>query len=217
MPIWPAEYDSWYRTPRGHWISEQEFALLLRLLNPREHDRLLDVGCGTGHFTRRFARAGLAVTGVDPDPAMLDYAHKHSGGIEYLEASAETLPFTDEQFDYCTAITSLCFVNNPVKALQEMWRVSKHGLLLGLLNRHSLLYRQKAGKGAYAGARWDTLADVLDWLNQGGIPAVHYQVKSAIFYPRGGKLGRLIEKVIPAFLPWGGFLAVFVVKGQMNR
>jgi len=68
----PEQYDAWYRTPRGAWIGDTEFRLLLRLLAPQRGETLLDVGCGTGYFTRRCAReAGLQATGVDPDPQWL--------------------------------------------------------------------------------------------------------------------------------------------------
>ncbi|MDZ7662969.1 class I SAM-dependent methyltransferase [Thiohalophilus sp.] len=212
MDITPEQYDNWYHTPRGRWISTREFDLLMRLLNPTPGARLLDVGCGTGHFSRRFAQAKLKVTGLDPDPAMLDYARQQAGDIAYREGHAEALPFADQQFDYCAAVTSLCFIADPVKALQEMGRVSKHGIVLGLLNRHSLLHRQKAGRGAYAGARWDSRPDVINWLNRAGMGAVHYQMKSAIFFPRGGRLARLMEKALPGSLLWGGFLAVILRK-----
>jgi len=69
----PTTYEAWYKTPRGHWVSECEFSLLQRLMNPHTGESLLDVGCGTGHFTRRFAQAGLSVTGIDPDPKKLDF------------------------------------------------------------------------------------------------------------------------------------------------
>ncbi|MBI3918343.1 MAG: class I SAM-dependent methyltransferase, partial [Betaproteobacteria bacterium] len=74
----PEQYDAWYRTPRGRWIGENEHRLLEALLAPAPGESLLDVGCGTGYFTRKFARRELPVTGVDLDPAMLDFARRHA-------------------------------------------------------------------------------------------------------------------------------------------
>ncbi len=161
-------YEAWYHTPRGHWIGSTEFALLMRLLrthtNTGINDSLLDVGCGTGYFTRRFAASGMKTTGLDPDESAIRYAMKQDTESVYLQGMAESLPFADHRFAYCSAITSLCFVAEPEKALMEMWRVARRGVLLGLLNRRGLLYRQKQGRGAYRGARWDTLDDVRKWL-----------------------------------------------------
>ncbi|MDT8405102.1 class I SAM-dependent methyltransferase [Sulfuriflexus sp.] len=185
---------------------------MMKLLRPPVGSTLLDVGCGSGHFSRRFRQAGLTVTGLDPEAEMLAYARRQSAGIDYIEAVAESLPFADHHFDYCSAVTSLCFVSDQVTALQEMWRVSKHGIILGLLNRHSLLYRQKAGHGAYAGARWDARRDVINWLATAGITPASIRFNSAIFFPTGGPLARVMESLLPGGLPWGGFLAVYLDK-----
>lgn len=142
----PVAYEAWYHTRRGRWIADHEFSLLQRLLNPALNTTLLDVGCGTGYFTRRFSRLGLSVTGIDPDENALDYARQQNSNITYLQGSALNLPFQANSYDYTSAITSLCFITDPVQALQEMWRVSRHGMVLGLLNRHSILHRMKQGK-----------------------------------------------------------------------
>jgi ubiquinone/menaquinone biosynthesis C-methylase UbiE len=51
----PEDYDGWYDTPRGRWIGNTEVAWLNELLASRTGESLLDVGYGTGWFTRRFA------------------------------------------------------------------------------------------------------------------------------------------------------------------
>lgn len=124
---------------------------------------LLDVGTGTGHFACLYAAAGLRLTGLDPDTAALDYTLTLGGEIDYCAGDVLALPFADGSFDYCTSVTALCFVSDPARALAEMWRVTRRGVVLGLLNRRSLLYRQKAGRGSYAGARWDDAAEVSGW------------------------------------------------------
>ena len=204
----PDEYDAWYRTPRGRWIGETEFRLISRLLDPQPGARILDVGCGTGYFTRRFSAQGYAVTGLDPDPAMLAYARAHRGGAEdYLRGDARRLPFQNGEFDYCVSIAALCFIAEERAALGELARVSRRGLALGLLNRRSLLYLRKGrggGRGAYRGARWHTPGEARALL--GTLPTGVRRVRTAISLPSGGALARGVE---PAFslLPFGGFIA----------
>ena len=202
----PAEYEAWYHTPRGAWIGNTEFSLLQSLLCPPAGARLLDVGCGTGWFSRRFAGQGLQVTGIDPDPKAIAYARSQGGEVSWMEASATALPFADNSFDYSAAVTSLCFINDVQQAVQEMWRVSRHGMVLGLLNRRSLLYRQKHGRGSYSGARWDTAAEVRAWASRLQ-PAPHLKFAYAVFHPGGGVLARAIERTVPANIPLGGFCA----------
>jgi SAM-dependent methyltransferase len=107
----PNDYDDWYQTPRGRWIGETEYQLLHKLLAPAPGERLLDVGCGTGYFTRRFARSGNTVTGIDSDPAMLAFAKAHAvSGEHYLAGDARALPFPDRSFDLGLSVTALCFI-----------------------------------------------------------------------------------------------------------
>ena len=147
---------------------------------------------------------------------MLDYARGLGGGVDYLRGTATALPQPDHAYDYVTAVTSLCFIVNVPRALQEMWRVARHAVLLGLLNRHSLLYRQKRDRGGYRGAHWDTPADVRSWARQLE-PAPEITVRSAIFLPGGSALARATEAVLPGILPWGAFLAVALRKPHHGK
>lgn len=191
----PAAYENWHRFPRGAWIANAEYAVLAALARPVPGAALLDAGCGTGHFSHRFAAAGLNVVGLDVDRAAQAYARSLNGPVQYGLADMSRLPFPDCVFDFAGAITSLCFVSEPASALAELWRVSSRGVLLGLLNR------RKHGRGAYRGARWDTLADVRRW---------------AVFLPGGGVAARWVEALIPRRLPGGGFLAVWIDKPSVT-
>jgi SAM-dependent methyltransferase len=211
VDIDPAAYEAWYHTPRGAWIGDVEFSLLMRLLQPQTGQSLLDVGSGTGYFSRRFAGAGLHVTGVDPQPDMIRYARTQNDNVEYIDGTAQRLPFENESFDFCIAVTSFCFVSEPEQALAEMWRVSRHGVILGLLNRHSLLYRMKHGSGSYKDARWDTIASARHWFRH-LILAPNVTSRTAVWLPGGGRLARIMESLLPGNLPWGGFLAIGLLK-----
>lgn len=207
----PSEYDAWYQSCRGSWIGQQEFSTLLKLFTPKEGQSLLDVGSGTGYFSQCFHQLGMQVTGLDPDPATIEFAQAKEGKINYIEGDAMALPFADNSFDYCSAITSLCFVARPEKAIAEMLRVSRYGVMLGLLNRHSLLYYQKQNSSGYKGARWDTVADVKQWC-QKLKPEIKLMIKSAVWIPSAGMLARTFESLFPKHFSGGGFLAVGITK-----
>jgi SAM-dependent methyltransferase len=208
----PARYEAWYHTPRGRWIGDTEYGLLMRLLQPPAGASLLDAGSGTGYFSRRFASAGLAVTGLDPDPAAIAYAREQDAMVSYLQGTMTALPFADASCDYCAAVTSLCFVPEPAAALRELWRVCRHGVVLGLLNRQSLLYRGKHGRGGYRDARWDNAARVRAWVRDLAPSPRGLQLCYAIFLPGGSGMAQVIERVLPASVPAGGFLAVHIRK-----
>ena len=209
----PEQYDAWYATQRGAWIGEEEYRLIASLLAPRPGETLLDAGCGTGYFTRRFAAdaADGNVVGADIDPVMLRFAAGHSArSIGFVVADARRLPFRDGSFDLVVSITALCFIREEKQALREMLRVARRRVVLGLLNRHSLLYLTKGrrgGHGAYRGARWHTPAEALRLFD--GLPAHRAGLGTAITIPGGKRWSRRLEPLLRRWLPGcGGFIAV---------
>jgi ubiquinone/menaquinone biosynthesis C-methylase UbiE len=186
--------------------------VLLDLMQPKADMTLLDVGCGTGYFTRRFSEAGLSVTGLDPNQAVLAYARQQGDKVNYLQANALCLPFPGGSFDYVSAITSLCFVEPPEQALQEMWRVTRRGLLLGVLNKHSLLYWQKRHSKSYAGARWDQITTLKKWAKMLAPGPSRISVSNGVLLAGGGNLSRLTERTLGSMLPFGAFIAMYIEK-----
>lgn len=206
-----AEYEAWYHTPRGQWIGETEFRLLRALLQPERGRSLLDIGCGTGYFTRRFAgECRLDTVGLDPNAAWLEFARVHGAGTErYCVGQAEQLPFADRSFDYTVSVTALCFVSDAREAIGQMLRVTRKRFAIGLLNRRSLLYLQKGrrgGSGAYRGARWYSPGELRALLS--GLPVANSTVRSAIFLAAGGTASRVAERVIPTHVVLGGFIVI---------
>src|SRR5579871_220955 len=63
---------------------------LLELLEPRAGERILDLGCGTGHLTAQIAAAGALVEGIDADPAMLARARTEHPGLAVRLADIRT-------------------------------------------------------------------------------------------------------------------------------
>jgi SAM-dependent methyltransferase len=206
-----AEYDRWYESPRGQWIGRREVELLLRTLAPRPGESLLDVGCGTGFFTRGLAeRTTGCVLGVDINREWVQYARRRDEGrASYAGADARALPFQTGSFDLVVSVAALCFIRDELAALREILRVTRRRFAIGLLNRRSLLWLQKGrrgGSGGYRGARWHTVREVRALF--GELPVQHLDVQTAVQVPSGGAAGRLLERMCPSAVPTGGFLLI---------
>ncbi|HKS89753.1 MAG TPA: class I SAM-dependent methyltransferase [Stellaceae bacterium] len=113
-------------------------AEMIRLLNPRPGQRLLDVAGGTGDIARRALprldpAAGGAVIVCDPNLRMLESGRANAidagilGGLEWLAGDAEALPFADRSFDLYTVGFGLRNVTRLERALAEARRVLRPG------------------------------------------------------------------------------------------
>jgi len=95
----------------------------------QENMRWLDIGCGSGHFTRTLATRYPALQGIALDIAqgMLHHA-RHQGGADYwIAADAENLPFADNQFDLLFSNLCLQWCNNLGQVLSEARRTLRPG------------------------------------------------------------------------------------------
>jgi len=150
-------YEAWFSTPFGGRADRVEKLILRGLLEDfAESHSLLDVGCGTGHFTDWFADPGLSTVGLDRSLSMLTFARDRRADIPFLLGDATSLPFGEAAFDVVALITVLEFLDSPEAALREAGRVARNGLLLGVLNSLSpvALWRRARRAEAYRRARF---------------------------------------------------------------
>jgi len=204
-------YDRWYETPRGRWIGQREAALVLGGLQPGPGESLLDVGCGTGFFTRTLAAATDGqVVGVDINPEWVGYARRRDvGRAAYAVCDARALSYADASFDSVVSIAAICFIPEEIAAIREIVRVARRRFAIGLLNRHSLLWLQKrrgGGRGGYRGARWHTVRDAKSLFRD--LPVQHLCVRTAIHVPSGRRLARFLEHALPSSCSTGAFILV---------
>ena len=131
-------YERWYVTVKGQRVDRVERALLTWLLTSiPSAASLLEIGCGTGHFTRWLRDIPLQAIGLDRSPAMLNELHKQSPDTPAVLADAHALPFGDGSRDLVLYMTALEFLEEPTLALTEAVRVARQGVLLVALNRWS--------------------------------------------------------------------------------
>jgi SAM-dependent methyltransferase len=94
--------------------------------------RALDVGCGPGALAGALsARLGAGhVAAVEPSPTFVQAARERLAGVEVVQADATALPFPDGRFDAALAQLVLNFLDEPLRGVHEMVRVTRPGGVL---------------------------------------------------------------------------------------
>jgi 2-polyprenyl-3-methyl-5-hydroxy-6-metoxy-1,4-benzoquinol methylase len=130
---------------------------------------LLDVGCGEGVLTHKWAqRIDGRVVGIDLDDPQLheEWKGRRCPNLEYIVMKAENLPFGDDEFDVATAIEVLEHVPDPEHTVSEMARVAS-GHLLVSVPREPLWRGLNMARGAYLRDLGNTPGHVNHWSKRG--------------------------------------------------
>jgi ubiquinone/menaquinone biosynthesis C-methylase UbiE len=111
----------------GRYQVFEEVEKELKILQPGS--RVLDLGCGTGHFSKYIFSKGFEVHAIDPSLKMLDFAKQNFPEINFLEGIASSIPFPDNFFDLIISIEVLRYLDTEdvKRAYAEMHRVLKPG------------------------------------------------------------------------------------------
>ncbi|MFC5642481.1 methyltransferase domain-containing protein [Kitasatospora cinereorecta] len=142
--------------------------------------RVLDVGCGQGTQALRLARAGHAVTGIDPDPAMLTAAHSALAAeppevrarVQLLAGDGHQCGrwFGPRSFDLVLCHGVLMYLPDPDPMLASLARILAPGGLLSLLVRNADALAMRAGLTG----DWRACGEAFDstrYTNRLGLPA----------------------------------------------
>lgn len=205
-----AGYEAWYQTIPGSRADALEKAALNRRLQYfLDATTVLEVGAGTGHFTRWLNTQGLYAVGLDVSSAMLKKAQSLDL-VPYVRGDAHRLPFQQNAFDLVAFITTLEFLERDRHALAEALRIADRGLVLGVLNRWSPLGLQRQIEGwfrptIYDAAHFYTVCELRHLLQALGT-ALHIDREAEINWH---------TTLFPPWWPcksegqpWGGFIAM---------
>ena len=153
-------YDNWYSSAVGRMYDRLEKKALERLVgNYNNGKQLLEIGCGTGHWSRFFSEKGFEVTGIDISEGMIKTAsEKNIPNCHFQAADGQSLSFFyDNSFDVAAVMTALEFSESPEEIISEMARCvkPKGKLLFGVLNSLSAdnQRRQSNAASVYAYAQ----------------------------------------------------------------
>jgi ubiquinone/menaquinone biosynthesis C-methylase UbiE len=118
-------YDLRYDTASGGVYHRHISRHMLDWLPQGGH--LLDLGCGTGLFMRRYGELGGTAIGLDISRGMVGAAREQAGWFEYLVGTAEVLPFRDRTFDVVSCVLAFSYLEKPGQMLREAHRVLRPG------------------------------------------------------------------------------------------
>jgi ubiquinone/menaquinone biosynthesis C-methylase UbiE len=131
-------YESWY-TGKYKRADKLEKTLLLKSLKTLEPvESLLEIGCGTAHFTRWFESEGLKCYGLDLSTLMLEEAKTLWPDGSLFQGESSRLPFKDKIVDVVVFIACMEYMPNPIRVLEEASRIARKGIIIGLMNKWSL-------------------------------------------------------------------------------
>jgi ubiquinone/menaquinone biosynthesis C-methylase UbiE len=90
--------------------------------------QVLELGCGTGYFTRELAKLSIYITAIDLSPELIAEARKEvtAGRVDFQIQNAYQLTFSNDLFDAVVGSSVLHHLDI-VKAVSEMYRVLKPG------------------------------------------------------------------------------------------
>jgi ubiquinone/menaquinone biosynthesis C-methylase UbiE len=161
-----------------------------QLFSVASPDSVLDVGCGEGVLTLRWAQqlGDRPVVGFDLPDAKLQ-AHWRTRGrenLQFVAGRAEELPFTAGEFDLVAAIETLEHIPDPQRTLSEMVRVARRHLIVSV-PREPLWRVLNVARGAYLRQLGNTPGHVNHW-------------SKGAFAQLVGRYGEVVELRTP--LPW---------------
>ncbi|MHA6260790.1 class I SAM-dependent methyltransferase [Sporosarcina sp. CAU 1771] len=125
-------------------LEKARLTKIRKKLIQKAEGRVLEIGSGTGINFSHYTNA-TQVDAIEPSTLMSDRSMKRLKAaevpIELHTVSAEELPFEDNMFDTIVATLVFCTIPDPVKALNEIYRVSKKGAKFYLIEHVRMDYK----------------------------------------------------------------------------
>jgi ubiquinone/menaquinone biosynthesis C-methylase UbiE len=177
----------------------EEVRIARLLMGLSRGDKVLDVACGPGNFSRQFAQDagedGLVV-GLDGSQTMLERGaaelrRSGVGNLALVRGDATALPFVDGAFDGVCCFAAIHLFADPFAALDEMTRVLRPGgriALMASVRRQLTLPPLKPVIERTSGIRLFEPGELTGALSERGYSEIHQRLAGMVQFV-GGRLG----------------------------
>lgn len=129
-----AVYDSIGQTYSASRLPDPRIVdSILQLLQLKPGSAIADIGAGTGGYSTSLANYGYQLYAVEPSPVMRSQSLPHSQ-VQWLNGCAEDIPLPTSSVDAVICILATHHFSNLAKAIREMHRVTKKGVILILIS-----------------------------------------------------------------------------------
>ena len=135
----------------GSYQRELILPNLMRLLNLKQGEKVLDLACGQGLFAREIKNAGAEVVGSDISSELIALAKERSkgAGIEYFVSPAESQNnLADESFDKVVCVMALQDMEDLTSVMKEVGRIlKKNGTFYAVINHPTFRIPKRSSWG----------------------------------------------------------------------
>jgi SAM-dependent methyltransferase len=157
-------YESWFK--RNRYVYQSEINAIREIMPDFKSG--IEIGVGSG----RFAEPLGIKFGIEPSSKMRKIAQCR--GIEVADCNAENLAFRNRSFDLALMVTTLCFLDDEIKAFMEVYRILKRGayFIIGFVDKDSrtgrIYQKNKKSSEFYRVAKFFSTEEVIKLLKKTG-------------------------------------------------
>lgn len=164
-------YENWFE--RNKYVYQSEINSIRQILPDFKNG--IEIGVGSGRFA---GPLGIKF-GIEPSSKLRKIAE--SRGIEVVDGTAENLAFKDCSFDLALMVTTLCFLDDEIKAFMEIYRILRYGgyFINGFVDANSRLGRiyqkNKQNSVFYRVANFFNTGEVVKLLKKAGFKDLKFR------------------------------------------
>lgn len=196
-----SEYDVRYTQPAE---AEPRGQVLLSFAAQLRTRRILEVGCGTGHWLQGLEKTGATVFGLDFSRGMLEQAERNISDPRLVQGSALDLPYSEDSFDLVYCVDAFHHFGDPQLFLKQVYRILRPGGNLAILcnDPHSgevIWYGYEYFDGTLETdlKRFPPHKHLIQWMSEIGYDGVSSTVVENLDQPHQGReilLDRFLKK-----------------------